>query len=710
MEPLHLKLFGDFKLVQGARDEIALPGKTQMLLAYLALNADRRHPRDKLAALIWADRAEEQVRHSLRQCLFTLGKALGDCEPPLILADRHHISLNTDRINLDVWEFERLAAKGSPKALQRASALYSGDLLEGLVVEQEELESWYVAERARLRDRFYDVLVRLTACHAEAGELDQAIHTAWRLVSLDPIGEDGHRTLMRLYERANRRSAALKQYRVCAETLRRELDVEPEPETTRLYLEILGRRKESETTSGLMAPSTPPESRPARDVTAPSQIETFARRRRLALVAGVLVLVTLTGIAGWLSSWESEKTFEASLTSPLSAKSSIAVLPFANLSGDPEQDYLSNGITDDIITDLSKFRDLFVIASDSVFPARTGTAKTQEAIQGLGVRYVLEGSVHRVGERVRVNVQLIDATSRRHLWANLYEEDYTDIFDLENRITRLIVRTLAISLTRIDAERAFAKPTRSLAAYDFMLRGREYLRRLTHADNFKARQMFRKAIGRDRGYAAAYAGLGWSYLYPVLFGWTDSPNRAMERADELARQGLALDDTDIDGHRLLGRVHLIRRQYDLALVELERAIALNPNDADSHANQGVILLWSSRPDGAILALETALRFNPKLDAERSTHLGLAYYLKGRYDDAVKSLERSIGLNRGLAFSHTILAAVYAKLGRFPDAARQAETVRRLNPFFSTDAYGRLFREPAHRVRLAEGLRMAGLPE
>ncbi|MCZ6861192.1 MAG: adenylate cyclase [Alphaproteobacteria bacterium] len=437
----------------------------------------------------------------------------------------------------------------------------------------------------------------------------------------------------------------------------------------------------------------------------PLKVRQSIFRRRFALIMTSTAFLAVASAVAWLGLWVPEPVFEAS---PLSAKSSIAVLPFMNLSKDPEQEYFSDGITNDIITDLSKFRDLFVIASNSTFAYKGKPVNIQQVGRELAVRYVLEGSVQRSGERVRINAQLIDVDTARHLWAERYDEAIDDIFDLQDRITKRIVRTLTVRLTDIELDRVSAKATRDLEAYDYVLRGREHLMRFGETDNFEARVMFRKAIDLDASYADAYAGLGWTYLNTFLFGWTDAPKEALERSQKLAQQTLAINDSSVDGHRLLGRVYLNRHQHDLALIEVERAIALNPNDAQSYAEQGVILVWSGRADGAIISLETALRFDPKSNAVSLAHLGLAYYLKMRYAGAAISLERSIVQSPDFQFAHEVLAAAYGQLGRASEASREANTVRRINPFFEVDEYGRQFRDPQDAAHIIVGLRKAGL--
>jgi adenylate cyclase len=437
----------------------------------------------------------------------------------------------------------------------------------------------------------------------------------------------------------------------------------------------------------------------------PSTVRIKVPVRQIALIAGAILLMGLGGVAVWQWSWAPATV---SQSSPLSASSSIAVLPFANLSDDPDQEYFSDGVTEDIITDLSKFHDLLVVASNSTFAYKDKPASVDQIGRDLGVRYVLEGSVQRSERRVRINVQLIDATSGRHLWAERYDESIDDIFDLQDRITEYIVQSLAVRLTDIELDRVEAKPTSNLEAYDYVLKGRALASNLTRADNFEAREMFRRALDLDPSYAPAYAGLGFTHFHAVLYGWAVSPNQDLELAFKLAQASLDLDKSDVAAHRLLGRIYLLRKQYDLAAVELERAIALNPNNASSYEDQGLVLVWSSRPEGATLAFETALRLDPNMGAEGLFHLGLAYYLLGRYEGAILHLERSIGRNPDFVLTYVALAAAYGQKGNRADGSRAAAAIRRLDPFFSVDDFGGLFRDPADAARVTAGLRMAGL--
>jgi adenylate cyclase len=393
---------------------------------------------------------------------------------------------------------------------------------------------------------------------------------------------------------------------------------------------------------------------------------------------------------------------------PLPDKPSIAVLPFQNLSGSEEQDYFSDGITNDIITDLSKFNQLFVIASNTVFTYKGKPVKVKQVSQELGVRYVLEGSVQKAGDKVRVNAQLIEGAKGHHLWAERYDRDIEDLFTLQDEIIETIVRTLAVKINEAERARVLRKRTENLEAYDYLLRGWHHYDRITRSANSQARQMFKKAMELDPRYATAYVALGASYSQAASYGWTEFPDQALQRAYDLAQKALALEEANASAHRLLGAVYVRWAQYDLAAEELKRAIELNPNDAESYGSLGSVMLYSGRKEEAIQAMETKNRFNPHLGPGDFMELGLAYYLEGRYEDAIRILERGVGQKPGFVENHIGLAAAYAQSGRSVEAKKAATTVLRLSPFFETESYGSAFKSPADRAALVEGLRKAGL--
>jgi TolB-like protein/class 3 adenylate cyclase len=427
-------------------------------------------------------------------------------------------------------------------------------------------------------------------------------------------------------------------------------------------------------------------------------------RPRLVM-AVLLPFMLLGGLAVWYWTWSIAPDQMGSMGS---FKPSIAVMPFDNLNKDPKEDYFSEGITKDIVNDLSKFQNLLVIDSGSVSGEQRETANIDEINRELGVRYVLKGSVLKSGERVRINAQLIDSTSGQHLWAERFDEATKNIWDIQDEITGRIVRTLALRITEIEQQRVLAKSTENLEAYEFTLRGRALIARQSRSENFEARKMFRRAIELDPNYATAYAGLGWTYFEPVLWGWTGSPQKAVQQAQDLSQKALSLEATNIYGRRLLASIYNLRRQHELALIESERLIAINPNDAGSFAQQGMALTWLGRPVGAIRAMEHALRFDPDLPPHIFWHLGLAYYLNKQYDDSATVLQRNIGRKTDPFWDHLLLAAVYAQMGRKEEAARAAEAVRRIDPRYKRQMRFDQFKNSADMARVEEGLRKAGL--
>ncbi len=441
------------------------------------------------------------------------------------------------------------------------------------------------------------------------------------------------------------------------------------------------------------------------------EIKKRSLRRRALPVLGILLLLAASaaGLLKFLASRpQSGQAQPSEQTLPLSAKPSIAVLPLANLSEDPQQEYFSDGITNDIITDLSKFRSLMVLAANTVFTYKGKAVRAEKIGHELGVRYVVEGSVQKLGDRVRINVQLIDAGAGHHLWAERYDRSLEDLFAVQNEIIQKVVTALAIKIDAAERARAVHKDTRNMVAYDYVLRGNDALWRNTRAANREAQEMFEKAIELDPHYAGAYVGLGWVYFNRATDGWTEFIDEAFERCLALARQTLEIDDENASAHQLLGCVNVFRKRYDVANAELERAIALNPNDASSYHWLGFIQLWSGRIDQAIETLNMALNLDFSARLPTLQHLGTAYYLKGRYAEAIKALEQGILRDPDYVGYHIVLAATFAQTGRAADARREAEIILRLNPFFEAAAYGSAFSNPQDRGKLVEGLIKAGL--
>ena len=394
---------------------------------------------------------------------------------------------------------------------------------------------------------------------------------------------------------------------------------------------------------------------------------------------------------------------------PMPDKPSIAVLPFVNMSDDPKQEYFSDGITEDLITDLSKISGLFIISRNSIFKYKGKSVDVKKISRELGVRYVLEGSVRRAENKVRINAQLIDSTTGGHLWAERYDRDLKDIFALQDEVTQRIVAALVIKLTEDEQELLVRKGTDSLEAYDFILRGSDYFYRFTKEANTQAQKMFERAINLDPGYALAYTLLGFTHWMEWAFRWSQDP-RLLEQAFKLAQKAISLDDTGSKAHSLLGKVYLWKRQYDQAIAELEKTIALNPNYADGLAGLGEILCFAGRPAEAIAELKKAIRLNPIPPVWYFHSLGHAYFLTGRYKEAISALKRVINRNPNFWPAHIYLAASYIKIGQEEKAWAEAEEVFKVNPNFSLDDAGQRlpYKDQAILERLGDILQKAGL--
>jgi len=435
------------------------------------------------------------------------------------------------------------------------------------------------------------------------------------------------------------------------------------------------------------------------------------RRRRWSLITAVTTLI----LAGTVGVWQAmpllgptiDRLMGVSRTLPVPGRASIAILPFAN-QGEGEDAYFSEGLTEDLISALGRFSSLSVMSWNAVAPYRNQTVSPEELARNLPVRYVVDGSVRRAGERLRIAARLSDAEHGTLLWSERYDEAAGDIFAVQDRITRRVVGTLAAWVSHLEQERAVAKPTASLDAYDYFLRGRQAFRRFTRSSNFQAQEMFRQAIELDHDYGDAYAALAFTYSKAAEMGWTERPDVALEHAHDLAQAALRLDPSDELAHVLLALFYAYQRQYGSAVTELDLATEANPNDTAHYAERGWVLVLTGRWDQAIDVLEAGLRDDPNPTPNTYNSLAMAHYFRGQYDVAIVRLESAVGRHPQHVPLHIALTAAYAGAGRTDDAIRAAAAVRRLHPFFDTDLYGDAFREPADRERIREDLRKAGL--
>ena len=406
-----------------------------------------------------------------------------------------------------------------------------------------------------------------------------------------------------------------------------------------------------------------------------------------------------------------EAAAEEKMALPLPDKPSIAVLPFVNMSGDPEQEYFSDGITENIITDLSKISGLFVISRSSTFAFKDKPVKIKQVAEEFGVRYVLEGSVQKGSDRIRINAQLIDAITGHHLWAERYDRDLKDIFALQDEITQKIVMTLRIEMNEAELERIRRIPTENLTAYESVMRGVGYLRSQKKPANSRARLMFERAIELDPEYAWPYAGLAWTHLAEWLWGWTDDP-RVLEQAFELVQKAIRLDSSFASAYRMLAMIYLWKdRDHDQAIAAAEKAIALDSNHPSNYSTLAETLKFAGRPLEVIELMEKAMRLNPRYPGGYLFQSGSSYYYLGRYDEALALLKRAVTHWPNHLPTHAYLAAIYTELGKETSAQAEVAEILRITPNYSLEQEARYpYKDPTYGERVRNHLRKAGIPE
>jgi len=394
------------------------------------------------------------------------------------------------------------------------------------------------------------------------------------------------------------------------------------------------------------------------------------------------------------------------------AKPSIAVLPFLNMSGDIEQEYFSDGITEDIIAALSKFRWFFVIARNSTFTYKGKAIEVKQVAEDLGVRYVLEGSVRKAGKKVRITAQLIDAPTGYHVWAERYDRDLEDIFAVQDEITHNIVRSVGPEFISAEMKRAQRKDALNLDVWDYIMRASSHHGRYTKKDAAEAQRLLNKAIELDPMSSDAFCLLAFTHLMQVQFGWSESTAKSIKEAEEAAKKAVSIDDRDAWAHTALGLVDLISKRYEDAICRLENAIDLNPNLANAYGAVGQALALAGEYETAVTHINKAIRLSPHdpFIVYWFGHLGLAAFADEHYEDACYWGRKTIQQNPMFPGGHRLVAASCGQLGRTQEAASELKELLILMPGMTADDVRKQvpFKKPSHMERYIEGLRKAGL--
>ena len=644
MSACKLTVLGGFSLTSGIGTNIVLPTrKDRLLLSYLGLNAGQALSREKLYGLLWADREEAQARGSLRQSLAAFRDAFHSLGLDPLRSDRDSVTLDPAGMAIDALDFARLAADAA--SFDQAIILYRGELLAGIEPPTPEFEHWLMPERQSLEDLAAKVVEQVAASDLPEATANRARELGRQLLGRDLLREPVYRALMRMLARRRDRAEAMKIYAKCRDALMEELGVAPELETEQLYRDILTDRQ------------APP--------------------------------VTLGSIP--------EKTGETA------ERPSLAVVPFSNISTDPALNPLCEGLAEDIITGLGRFHLLLVIDRNSSLAVAQLTTDTAEIGKRLGVSLVVQGSLQRISDHIRITVRLVNATARTQLWGDAFDCAADDVPGIPEKISKAIIATLHSRVESSILEQSRRKP--ALAAYECLLRGIKHLRGYGADDNQRAVELFQRAMDLDPDYALARAYRGFADL--VINGYDATPKDILERSRVMVQEAVDMEPDDARCHWLLGVVYFCFGNVAAEEQQYLQALRLNPYDANVLATYGATRAHFGQIEEGIGHIREAMRINPYHPDWYWITLGSVLYKAQRYDDAVEAYKRKANPQTWVL---SRLAACYGQLGRREEAAQAAAEILRLEPDFTilgqrTATWGHVDLE-----RLREGMRKAGLPE
>lgn len=625
MSRLRIKLLGGYTVLDDRTGEVVLPArKAQALLAYLALSEGQWHGRDRLAGLLWSDRQEARARNSLRQALASIRQLGHRLGVELVKTDGDRVQLPNGVAETDVAAFQKLR-DSDPIA---ATGLYAGDLLDGFTAPDVAFQDWLTGERAALRDIACQIFERAVSQVANNGDWRQAVELAKRLVGLDPYRESSHRQLMELHAAAGDRAAAIRQYQACERLLRNELDVAPARETMDLLEKI--RIRGTATRPSKAAPALLP---------------------------------------------------------PLPDHPSIAVLPFDNLSGEPEHACFGDGMAEDIIAGLSKFRWLFVIARNSSFTYKGRPIDIRQLARELGVRYVLEGSIRKGGDRIRVTAQLIDALAGNPIWSERYDRGLDDLFALQDEITETLVGAIAPEIDQAERQRAERYTPDSVDTWLMFQKGLTAYYDTTEHSLKAAVEILDDVCRRDPQFAQAHAfAADARHRQSIHFDVQGRP-KLLAVANELARKAIELDSRDSIGYSIYARVLAFQGDHERATRFAEQGIELNPNDWMAHHALGYVLIVGGRFEAGLEALDNAQRLSPHSAFSAgvlSMRAGALIALR-RFDEAAMVAELGIEVTHPRPSTFLYLAAAHALLGRIDQARTVLRKLQELHPNYSAVA-------------------------
>ena len=670
MSTLKLQLLGEFEALDGTGQPVAVSArKSRALLAILALAPIGSVPRHRLANLLWSDRGDVQARSSLRQALASLRRDFAAIDTTLLSADDEKIILNKGRIEIDVVDFHRLAYSEDINDLRLAMELYRGELLADMAISEAEFEDWTSSERTRLHSIAVTCAEKLLPLETGGNRVE----LAKRLVVLEPLRESAHRALMQAFSDAGENGLALQHYGACRELLKTELGIAPGAEIEILHQKILDHGSRSST---------------------PLKAEGAPTRGGQSAQEEPLITRPVPGLVD---------------------KPSIAILPFANMSADPGQEHFADGIVEDIITALSRVNWLFVIARNSSFTYKGRDADAKQIGRELGVRYILQGSVRKAAGQVRISGQLIDTSTGANLWADKFDGDPENIFDLQDLVTARVAGAIAPKLEQVEIERAKRKPAENLDAYDCYLRGMAAVHRWSQEANAEALSILYRAIELDPGFAPAYGLAARCFAQRRNNCWVSDRLSDIAESTRLARRAIDLGKDDA--------VALCNAGFALADVAdevedgdayIDRALALNPNLALAWHFSGWVNVSLGKPETAIERLLHALRLSPQDSHIMTMYAAMAWahFGAGRYDKAFSWAEMAVREKPTIVVTTMVGAASAALAGKQAEAQKMMQRLQQAGPKLRLSNLKEVisYLRPKDFDRWSAGLRKAGLPE
>lgn len=660
---MHIRLLGGLEITSEEGRPVRFATRKGVLLFVVLLLAGRRgHRRDMLSEGLWPGRAEAQSRNSLRQALADLRRCFPGGRDAIVSveSDQEIVALVGPAENVDVWLFDRKFGENEAANLALAADLYRGDLLADEAFA-EGLAEWVDPYRTRYRQKALQLVERLSLSLSDGGSASEAAceRLAATLLAADPTAEEAHRALMRIHSARGHENAALRQLESCRAALKKHLDVEPEAETTALavslhLLDRVGYRQTPPTHNMALPPD-------------------LARPRD---------------------------------------QPSVVVMPFDNLGG-VDDEYFADGVVEEITAALSRVRDFFVVARQSAFTYKGRFVDVREVGQQLGVSYVVEGTVRRGGERLRISVQLIDSETRTQLWSDRYEGMVEDIFEFQDRIAGQVAGALHPAIRGAEIELAKRKPPTSLRAYDFVMRAYPHLWGRSKDANSQAIELLRKAIAIDPHYGRAHALEAWCHASSAAYLWTERPESEFEKA-KVAVSAAGFISDDPTALAAAGAALSICGDQERATAYIQKALTLDPNNAWAWARLGWNAIYRNDASRATESFQRAMSLSPRDPLAFNMRLGVAtsMAISGSLSEAIAIAREVIANHPEIIMSYRYLAAWAAMSGDLETARSAAQKLLLAQPTFTIEQYRSLpfFQHmPKWADQVAEALELAGLP-